>query len=186
MRDQASGNLDATLRITTRSQKFALQVKSSISMIRSTRDLFAAAHRIGCTTMGRIEQECEAGDFCLRPVGPFVGAHRGAADRFAKRQNGRREVSFQCQIEPETGSLCTSGRTAAVSAIRDPRARAPGRRRPRVHLARSIPAPLDEPYAARPVFGLPWREKAPGSPIRGAGTARRQFDLISRQFCYGR
>ena len=35
-------------------------------------------------------------------------------------------------------------------------------------------------------FGLPWREKAPGAPIRGAGTARRQFDLISRQFCYDR
>ena len=169
-----------------RSQKFALQVKPGVSMIRSTRDLFAAAHRIGCTTMGRIEQQCEAGNYCLRPVGPFVGVHRGAADRFAKGQSGRRDYSFHCQIEPGTHSLCTSGRAAAVPANRDPRARAPGRRRPRVHLARSMPAPLDEPYAARPVFGLPWREKAPGSPIRCAGTARRQFDLISRQFCHDR
>ena len=79
--DEPLSNLDATLRLTMRSEIKALQRRMDISTILVTHDQIEAttmADRIVCMNVGRIEQVGSPDDLYLRPASLFVAGFIGA------------------------------------------------------------------------------------------------------------
>jgi len=79
--DEPLSNLDATLRLTMRSEIKALQRRMGITTILVTHDQMEAttmADRIVCMSKGRIEQVGSPDDLYLRPASLFVAGFIGA------------------------------------------------------------------------------------------------------------
>ncbi len=79
--DEPLSNLDATLRLSMRTEIKALQKKLGITTILVTHDQIEAttmADRIICMNMGRIEQIGTADDLYLRPASKFVASFIGS------------------------------------------------------------------------------------------------------------
>ena len=93
--DEPLSNLDATLRLSMRTEIKALQKKLGITTILVTHDQIEAttmADRIICMNMGRIEQIGTADDLYLRPASKFVASFIGSPPInlfLADRRNGK-------------------------------------------------------------------------------------------------
>ena len=138
--DEPLSNLDATLRLSMRSEIKALQKRTGITTILVTHDQVEAttmADRIVCMSRGRIEQVGTPDDLYLRPESLFVATFIGSppinlvkgnaangklevdGGAFALRGDGARTISGPTTlgIRPESVQFAKSGIDGRIHAV---------------------------------------------------------------------
>jgi ABC-type sugar transport system ATPase subunit len=117
--DEPLSNLDATLRLTMRTEIKSLQKKLGVTTILVTHDQIEAttmADRIICMRAGRIEQIGTPDDLYRKPESLFPAGFIGSPlinlIRGEARGPRSREVGPEAEVPDRVASFVTSGRTA--------------------------------------------------------------------------